>query len=188
MVDNSAGGAVGPLPCRHQPAVSSRGRRGPGCSARGLTTVGMRGGFRSCGGRQAQSLEASAFTATMRLGRPMAQVRPGGLMERPPAARDRCGQDRRQPLPVGDGQASDFDSRRCARYWCTDRMLIPPSPTADATRLTEPSRTSPAANTPGMLVSSKRGGRGCRPSGDAGRQEVLAGENEAALVPFDAAR
>ena len=33
------------------------------------------------------------------------------------------------------------------------RIAIDPSPTADATRLTEPLRTSPAANTPGRLVS-----------------------------------
>src|SRR5437016_4259015 len=34
-----------------------------------------------------------------------------------------------------------------------------PSPTAEATRLTEPERTSPAANTPGRLVSSRNGCR-----------------------------
>src|ERR1700686_4315543 len=34
-----------------------------------------------------------------------------------------------------------------------------PSPTADATRLTEPCRTSPAANEPGTLVSKKKGVR-----------------------------
>ena len=34
------------------------------------------------------------------------------------------------------------------------RIAIDPSPTAEATRLTEPLRTSPAANTPGWLVSS----------------------------------
>jgi len=33
------------------------------------------------------------------------------------------------------------------------RIAIDPSPTAEATRLTEPLRTSPAANTPGWLVS-----------------------------------
>jgi glyoxylase-like metal-dependent hydrolase (beta-lactamase superfamily II) len=36
-------------------------------------------------------------------------------------------------------------------------------PTADATRFTEPGRTSPAANTPGRLVSSGSGGGGYRP-------------------------
>ena len=38
-------------------------------------------------------------------------------------------------------------------------MAAEPSPTAEATRLTERRRTSPTANTPGMLVSSGAGGR-----------------------------
>src|SRR6202011_5232212 len=46
-----------------------------------------------------------------------------------------------------------------ARYSCTIRMAMEPSPTADATRLTEPCLTSPTANSPGMLVSNRRGGR-----------------------------
>ena len=37
----------------------------------------------------------------------------------------------------------------------TDMTAVAPSPTAVATRLPEPSRTSPAANTPGMLVSMR---------------------------------
>ena len=37
------------------------------------------------------------------------------------------------------------------------RIAIDPSPTAEATRLTEPLRTSPAAKTPGRLVSSTIG-------------------------------
>src|SRR5713101_6049469 len=41
-----------------------------------------------------------------------------------------------------------------------------PSPTAEATRLTEPERTSPAANTPGLLVSSKNGCRRAVQCGD----------------------
>ena len=36
------------------------------------------------------------------------------------------------------------------------RIAIDPSPTAEATRLTEPLRTSPAANTPGWLVSESQ--------------------------------
>ena len=40
-----------------------------------------------------------------------------------------------------------------------------PSPTAEATRFIESRRTSPAANTPGTLVSSTNGGRS---SGQAG--------------------
>jgi|ERR1700686_2020861 len=38
---------------------------------------------------------------------------------------------------------------------CTKATAIDPSPTADATRLTFPPRTSPTAKTPGRLVSSK---------------------------------
>src|SRR6185503_3729772 len=42
---------------------------------------------------------------------------------------------------------------------CTNEIAIEPSPTAEATRLTLPPRTSPTANTPGRLVSSRWGGR-----------------------------
>jgi hypothetical protein len=42
--------------------------------------------------------------------------------------------------------------RRCS---LTKRMAIEPSPTAVATRLAEPLRTSPAAKTPGRLASGK---------------------------------
>src|SRR5207247_11447427 len=38
---------------------------------------------------------------------------------------------------------------------------MPPSPTADAQRLTDPLRTSPAAKTPGRLVSRRNGPRPC---------------------------
>jgi hypothetical protein len=41
----------------------------------------------------------------------------------------------------------------------TDRTALAPSPTAAATRFIEPRRTSPTANTPGMLVSNGSGGR-----------------------------
>ena len=53
----------------------------------------------------------------------------------------------RLDVPYADG----------VRYSCTERMQTLPSPTADATRLTEPYRTSPTANTPGMLVSNGSG-------------------------------
>src|SRR5947209_14884280 len=45
------------------------------------------------------------------------------------------------------------------RYSWTNWTAIAPSPTAEATRLTEPARTSPAANTPARLVSSRNGWR-----------------------------
>src|SRR2546423_11231743 len=54
-------------------------------------------------------------------------------------------------------------SFRCSWTNCT---AIDPSPTADATRLTDPDRTSPAANTPGRLVSRKNGGRFAVQCGD----------------------
>ncbi len=56
----------------------------------------------------------------------------------------------------GDGtQAFEVSRHQApARYSCTSDTVIEPMPTADATRLTAPSRTSPAANTPGTLVSS----------------------------------
>jgi hypothetical protein len=49
-----------------------------------------------------------------------------------------------------------------ARYWCTWWIHTEPSPTAEATRLTDPCRTSPTAKTPGTVVSN---GRGARSSG-----------------------
>jgi hypothetical protein len=42
---------------------------------------------------------------------------------------------------------------------CTKLTAIAPSPTAEAQRFTDPLRTSPAAKTPGRLVSSSNGGR-----------------------------
>jgi hypothetical protein len=46
-----------------------------------------------------------------------------------------------------------------ANTWCAYRTTIPPSPTALATRLDAPERTSPAANTPGRTVSRRCGSR-----------------------------
>jgi hypothetical protein len=46
-----------------------------------------------------------------------------------------------------------------ARCSATNRTAIPPSPTAGATILVDPDRTSPTANTPGRLVSTKNGAR-----------------------------
>ena len=41
------------------------------------------------------------------------------------------------------------------RNWCTKAIAMLPSPTAAATRLTGPERTSPHAKMPGTLVSSR---------------------------------
>src|SRR5262249_49493633 len=46
-----------------------------------------------------------------------------------------------------------------ARYSFAILTTIEPSPTADATRVIPPARTSPAANTPGTLVSRGSGSR-----------------------------
>src|SRR4029450_7153537 len=52
-------------------------------------------------------------------------------------------------------------------------IAIDPSPTAGATRLTEACRTSPAASTPGMLVSSENGrGGGGRGGGGGGARHL----------------
>ena len=62
-------------------------------------------------------------------------------------------------------------------------IAIEPSPTAEATRFIEPWRTSPAAKTPGMLVSSENG---LRSSGQpAVVVDVRAGADEAAVVRAD---
>jgi hypothetical protein len=68
----------------------------------------------------------------------------------------------RPPTP---GRGGTRTAQRCqwvnARYSCTDRTAADPSPTADATRLVEPERRSPTANSPEKLVSY---GSGRRPS------------------------
>src|SRR5438093_1100801 len=55
------------------------------------------------------------------------------------------------------------------RYSCTNLTAIAPSPTAEATRLIESDRTSPAANMPGRLVSSRNGCLGELQCGDCAR-------------------
>jgi hypothetical protein len=70
-------------------------------------------------------------------------------------------------------------------------MLIAPSPTADATRLTFPDRTSPTANTPGRLVSNISGARSRGhhglPSGAGGPVQVPARQNEPLRIQGQAA-
>ena len=52
---------------------------------------------------------------------------------------------------------SNYCLASACRCSCTERMAMEPSPTAEATLLTEPYRTSPAAKTPNMLVSRSSG-------------------------------
>jgi hypothetical protein len=56
-------------------------------------------------------------------------------------------------------------------YSCASRTAAAPSPTAEATRLIERYRASPAANTPGMDVSNGSGARfsGPRDTSDSSR-------------------
>src|SRR5437762_12424631 len=65
--------------------------------------------------------------------------------------------------PTGVGRIAlgryDRPCHSSFRYSCTNWTAMAPSPTAEATRLTEPERTSPAANTPVRLVSSRNGWR-----------------------------
>ena len=44
-------------------------------------------------------------------------------------------------------------ARWAARYWCSCETTTEPSPTAEATRLTDECRTSPTAKKPGRVVS-----------------------------------
>ena len=59
-----------------------------------------------------------------------------------------------------------------------------PSPTPDATRFTDPRRTSPTANTPGTLVSSRPGSRSSVQlwGALAVAHQRRAGQDEAVLV------
>lgn len=67
----------------------------------------------------------------------------------------------------------------------TSFAAIDPSPTADATRLMEPCRTSPAASTPGIVVSSE-GTTVERPV--VVLRHVLAGDHEAMVISQDLRR
>jgi hypothetical protein len=56
---------------------------------------------------------------------------------------------------IGAGLLAILAFRYSARTLWTNWTAIDPSPTAAATRFMLPDRTSPTANTPGRLVSSK---------------------------------
>jgi hypothetical protein len=60
---------------------------------------------------------------------------------------------------VDSAQLRGRDGHVSAKYWWMNCTLIEPSPTALATRLIERWRTSPATNTPGSVVSSRKGSR-----------------------------
>src|SRR6516164_9916067 len=81
---------------------------------------------------------------------------PGRSRLSPPRAAGAAEQSLCEGLQRGEGLCGDHTARR---YSWTSWIAVAPSPTADATRLTERQRASPAANTPGMLVFKKYGSR-----------------------------
>ena len=93
-----------------------------------------------------------------------------------------------QPLCRRSGVPTSWPSACFAwfRYSWTNCTAIAPSPTAEATLLTEPDRTSPAAKTPGRLASSRNGGRSRRPEGRLG--EGRPGQDEPLGVALDLRR
>ena len=75
-----------------------------------------------------------------------------------------------------------------ARYSWTARTALEPSPTAEATRFIDPSRTSPTAKTPGAEVSNGNGSLPAKtgsPRASAGNGSI--GEDEPLLVQRDRA-
>ena len=76
-----------------------------------------------------------------------------------------------------------------ARYWWISLTAMAPSPTAEATRLIEPARASPAAKTPGTLVSRRSGSRerSCQRS-PSSTERSRAAPPEAAVLPPQAGR
>ena len=67
----------------------------------------------------------------------------------------------------------DEGNRQVVKNACSWATTAAPSPTAAATRLTEPARTSPIANTPGRLVSSGSGKRSSGFQNKAARSVLL---------------
>jgi hypothetical protein len=60
-------------------------------------------------------------------------------------------------LPRSRYGISGATPQSSAKWSCTSRIAMEPSPTADATRLIEPEWTSPTAKIPGRLVSRNSG-------------------------------
>jgi pimeloyl-ACP methyl ester carboxylesterase len=80
---------------------------------------------------------------------------PAGLRPTCAAGEESSGSSRSDRLAQSAGAGIGSSVKRLWTSW----IAIEPSPTAEATRLTEPCRTSPAASTPGTLVSSESGRR-----------------------------
>jgi len=72
----------------------------------------------------------------------------------PAAYRYRVRFDRPHAVQRRPGSVCRVRQWSLPRKVCTVEMTTDPSPTAEATRLTEPARTSPTANSPGTEVSN----------------------------------
>src|SRR6478752_7349733 len=59
-----------------------------------------------------------------------------------------------RPIDLHASRFSVVRFHKTASAWCTEATTIAPSPTAAATRLIDPDRTSPTAKTPAQLVTS----------------------------------
>ena len=146
----------------HEPTSSSCASRGDGCLPE--SGESQRGGV--CYAQDDDPVIEGRHEVCSRT------VRHGPTQPRPGSGRARCRWWSRQDGPYGlrgrgVGPRADpaWSALRMpyrpmrARYCQTDMTAVAPSPTAVATRLPEPWRTSPAAKTPGMLVSSRSGSR-----------------------------
>src|SRR4051794_21851959 len=98
--------------------------------------------------------------ARARLAGPVRTRRVATTADRGDALLPRRAADRRQPAARRRRLSAQTTAVSASlRYWWTNAIAMLPSPTAAATRLTGPKRTSPHAKMPGMLVSSRYGSR-----------------------------
>ena len=176
------GGHREPLPHRaaevgrgqlEQPAVGDGPRRCPGTAAERRGRPGARR-TRRCTSRSSRSGTArsrrpgrgstsrcvpESNTKKHEAGAPSAWiVAPAGYSTTRPrsASQPSCSSLRcsnRNRVRSCSGGNRSGSAHWCSRYVCRSWIAMAPSPTADATRLIELARTSPAANTPGTLAS-----------------------------------
>ena len=133
------------LRCRCLPYVASR------CSCVRLDPVVLRSPPMTAATSRGRRYSWMAGWLRSRAGWPEPMQSSGGM------------QWHRQRAAIGLKESPGCRSdQRVARTSWTNCTTMDPSPTAAATRLADPERTSPAANTPGRLVSSKNGGRRLR--------------------------
>ena len=149
--------------------------------------------------RQVARMAPRRSRCTSRASRATGSAEPGRVCRRSAAGRRRteirCRRrtDASARYATGDSRGRAAQLSGAPMCACTRLTDIDPSPTADATRFTDPARASPAANTPGRLVSSSPGSRADRiphraievrfRDGIAGQHEALRVELHAAAQP-----